>query len=280
MAQGKLAIKARIRSVDSTKKITKAMQLVASSKLKKQKQYMEENREYAYYLKESVVDILSSLEESQHPYLQTHEGKAVTIVFTSDMGLCGGYNANIFRMLEKEIGKETDIIMLGARGINWIHHRDFHVISQESDLEDDCYNELSLIADDLLAKYRSQEIASIHVLYTKFINSVSFEPTCVQLLPVEANEQTETDHKAETDFEPSGDQILDTLVPMYVRSLLYSYYLETKTSEQASRRMAMESATDNAEEIKATLELQYNQARQAAITQEITEIVGGVNALE
>lgn len=280
MAQGKLAIKARIRSVDSTKKITKAMQLVASSKLQKQKQYMEENREYAHYLKESVTDILSSLEESQHPYLQKHEGKSVTIVFTSDMGLCGGYNANVFRMLEKEIGKESDIIMLGARGINWIHTRDYHVISQESDLEDDGYNELSLIVDDLLAKYANQEIASIHVLYTKFINSVSFEPTCVQLLPVEENEQTETDNKVETDFEPSGDQILDTLVPMYVRSLLYSYYLETKTSEQASRRMAMESATDNAEEIKATLELQYNQARQAAITQEITEIVGGVNALE
>lgn len=280
MAQGKLAIKARIRSVDSTKKITKAMQLVASSKLKKQKEYMEENREYAYYLKETVADILSSLEYSKHPYLQKNEGRAVTIVFTSDMGLCGGYNANVLRMLEKEIGNQDDIIMLGTRGANWIHNRDFHVIQEETDLEDECYNELAMIADDLLEQYRNQEISAIHVLYTKFVNSVSFAPTLVTLLPVEEEVQSEKKTNAVTEFEPAGDKILDTLVPMYVRSLLYSYFLETKTSEQASRRMAMESATDNAEEIKETLELQYNQARQAAITQEITEIVGGVNALE
>lgn len=279
MAQGKLAIKQRIRSIDSTKKITKAMQLVAAGKLQKQKQYMEENREYAYYLKETITDILSSLPESEHPYLAKRDGKSVTVVFTSDMGLCGGYNANVLRMLEKEIGNDTDIIMLGSRGVNWINRRDFQVISTLSDLEDDCYNELSIIADDLLKKYRDLEIASIRILYTKFINSVSFEPTCVTLLPIEETGKAKDDYQ-EVDFEPSGDQILDTIVPMYLRSLLYSYFLETKTSEQASRRMAMESATDNAEEIRATLELQFNQARQAAITQEITEIVGGVNALE
>ncbi len=280
MAQGKLAIKARIRSVDSTKKITKAMQLVASSKLKKQKQYMEENREYAHCLKETVSDILMSLKDSKHPYLQRHEGKAVTIVFTSDMGLCGGYNANVLRKLEKEIGNEDDMIMIGTRGVNWIKNRDFHVIKEEMDLEDECYNELAVIADELLMQYRNQEIGSIRILYTKFINSVSFEPDYVTLLPIEDVAHQEDAYERDTDFEPSGNQILDTLIPMYVRSLLYSYYLQTKTSEQASRRMAMESATDNAEEIKETLELQYNQARQAAITQEITEIVGGVNALE
>lgn len=275
---GKLAIKARIRSVDSTKKITKAMQLVASSKLKKQKQYMEENREYAHYLKEMTADIISSLTLSHHPYLTVQEGKTVTIVFTSDMGLCGGYNANVLRMLEKEIGRESEIIMLGSRGVNWIHHRDFDVLQEETDLDDDCYQELSLIAEDLLERYRKHEISAIRVLYTKFVNSVSFEPTLTTLLPIEKEERSV--QNAVTEFEPAGDKILDTLVPMFVRSLLYSYFLETKTSEQASRRMAMESATDNAEEIKASLELQYNQARQAAITQEITEIVGGVNALE
>lgn len=280
MAQGKLAIKARIRSIDSTKKITKAMQLVAAGKLQKQKQYMEENREYAFYLKQTVADILSSLSNSEHPYLEKREGKSVTIVFTSDMGLCGGYNANVLRMLEKEIGNQSDIIMLGSRGIHWAGRRDFQIIASLSDLEDDCYNDLALIADDLLKKYREKEIASINILYTKFINSVSYEPTYVPLLPIAETDANENTHKSETIFEPSGDQILDTIIPMYLRSLLYSYYLETKTSEQASRRMAMESATDNAQEIRETLELQFNQARQAAITQEITEIVGGVNALE
>ncbi|MEG1475719.1 MAG: ATP synthase F1 subunit gamma [Longicatena sp.] len=280
MAAGKLAIKARIRSVDSTKKITKAMQLVASSKLKRQKKFMEENREYAYYLKETVQEILSTIEHSDHPYLQKNEGKSLTIVFTSDMGLCGGYNANIFRMLQNEFNNDEDIVMLGSRGCAWIHNKDFHVVDAQTDFEDDCYSELVSIADQALAQYANHEISQIRILYTKFVNSVTFHPELVTLLPVEKEDREVIIGGAQTIFEPAGDKILDTLVPMYVRSLLYSYFLETKTSEQASRRMAMESATDNAEDLKETLELQFNQARQAAITQEITEIVGGVNAME
>lgn len=280
MGAGKLAIKARIRSVESTQKITKAMQLVAASKLKKQKQYMEENREYAYYLKETVQNILSTIESHDHPYLTIHEGKTCTIVFTSDMGLCGGYNANIYRMLET--CREDEIIMLGSRGNGWIRTKGFMVTSSYNDLEDECYQELSEIADMVLEKYRKKEIAKIRILYTRFVNPVTFTPVLVDLLPVmkEDKEAEEKGVKALTEFEPQGDQILNTLIPLYLRSLIYSYFLETKTSEQASRRMAMESATDNADELKETLELQFNQARQAAITQEITEIVGGVNAME
>ena len=139
--------------------------------------------------------------------------------------------------------------------------------------------ELSAIADMALGLYSKKEISEIRIVYTKFVNSVTFHPQITTLLPVEKEERSKKSD-ALTEFEPKGDQILDTLVPMYVRSLLYSYFLETKTSEQASRRMAMESATDNADEIKETLELEFNQARQASITQEITEIVGAVNALE
>lgn len=280
MAAGKLAIKARIRSVDSTRKITKAMQLVASSKLKKQKQYMEENREYAYYLKETVQEILSSIDHSRHPYLQKNEqGNPFTIVFTSDMGLCGGYNANVYRMVQAEISKDDPLVMVGTRGIGWIRSKGFHVLREEPELQDECYSELSALADLALELYRKKEISEIRILYTKFVNSVTFHPQLVTLLPVE-KEVREKKNSAVTEFEPKGDKILDTLVPMYARSLLYSYFLETKTSEQASRRMAMESATDNADEIKETLELEFNQARQASITQEITEIVGAVNALE
>lgn len=279
MGAGKLAIKARIRSVESTQKITKAMQLVASSKLKKQKDYMEQNREYAHYLKETVQSILSTIEAVPHPYLTSRKGKACTIVFTSDMGLCGGYNANVYRLLQEY--RDDDIIMIGSRGYAWIKNKDFQLFDVHTDLEDECYAELSTIADTLLEKYRNEEIAKIRILYTRFVNSVTFEPVVVNILPVEKEASaTATNEKALTEFEPAGDQILNDLVPMYVRSLLYSYFLETKTSEQASRRMAMESATDNAEELKETLELQFNQARQAAITQEITEIVGGVNAME
>ena len=279
MGAGKLAIKARIRSVESTQKITKAMQLVAASKLKKQKQYMEENREYAFYLKETVQSILSTIEVHDHPYLVTHEGKTCTIVFTSDMGLCGGYNANVYRMLEE--CREDDIVMIGGRGYGWIRTKSFHVIDTHLDLEDECYSELSEVADKVLAMYTNGEIAKIRILYTRYVNPVTFTPVLVDLLPIVKEErEEEKGAKALTEFEPQGDQILNTLIPLYLRSLIYSYFLETKTSEQASRRMAMESATDNADELKETLELEFNQARQAAITQEITEIVGGVNAME
>lgn len=278
---GKLAIKARIRSVDSTMKITKAMQLVATSKLKKQKTFMEENREYAHYLKEIVADILSSIEGSNHPYLTKNDAnKPYTIIFTSDMGLCGGYNANVYRMIQQELNASTPVVMIGSRGSSWISSKDYTLANKVVNLDEDCYSDLMVIADDALELYRKQEISEIRILYTKFVNSVTFHPTITTLLPVEQQEQGKKDNQIETIFEPAGDQILNDLVPLYVRSLLYSYYLETKTSEQASRRMAMESATDNADDLKQTLELQFNQARQAAITQEITEIVGGVNALE
>ena len=278
MAASKLAIKSRMRSVDSTKKITKAMQLVAASKLKKQKQIMEQNKEYAFYLKETVQEILASIDVFSHPYLQKRQGnKMLTIVFTSDMGLCGGYNANFFRMIQSELSKDDPIIMIGSKGYNWINKRGYHVIDSQFDLEDDCYNELSMICDKVLDLYRKNEISGIQILYTSFINSISFETKISKLLPVEKVKRSTS--LKETIFEPDGEQILNSLIPLYVKSLLYSCFLETKTSEHATRRMAMESATDNAEELKATLELQYNQARQAAITQEITEIVGGANAL-
>lgn len=280
MAAGKLAIKARIRSVESTQKITKAMQLVASSKLKKQKKYMEENKEYAFYLKEIVQEILSTIEQHDHPYLTQREGKTCTIVFTSDMGLCGGYNANVYRLL-KECQKD-EIIMIGGRGIGWIRKKNYQVIHTLNDIEDDCYSDLASLANQVLEKYRNNEIASIQILYTQYVNPVTFTPSLVTLLPVKKDEvvREQKSAKALTEFEPTGDTILNTLIPLYLRSLLYSYFLETKTSEQASRRMAMESATDNAEELKESLELEFNQARQASITQEITEIVGGVNAME
>lgn len=279
MAVNKLAIKTRIRSVESTSKITKAMQLVAASKLKRQKEHMEKNREYAFYLKETVSEILSTMKFSKHPYLRKNEtGKTLTIVFTSDMGLCGGYNANVYRMIQDEIGEDEPIIMVGNRGDGWVHHRHYHVVKTVTGVDDQDYTMIASLGDEALRMFMDQEISSIRILYTHFKNAVTFEPMLVTLLPIEANGNQAS--LRETIFEPEGDKILDSLVPMYIRSLLFSYYLETKTSEQASRRTAMETATDNADELRTTLELQYNQARQAAITQEITEIVGGANALE
>lgn len=276
----KLEIKNRIRSVDSTKKITKAMQLVAASKLKKCKTRMEENREYAIYLKETVDNIILNLSEKNHPFLNGDDSKPfLTIVFSSDMGLCGGYNSNAFKMITTNVSKEDPIIVLGSRGSAWLSRRGYNVIMTLTNVDDEGYEDIASVADKALELYANHEIGGIRVLFTKYINPVSFEPVHMDLLPVKENDGTKVKATQETIFEPSGEEILDSLIPMYLKSLLYSFWLETKTSEQGSRQNAMETATDNAQELRDELELKYNQARQAAITQEITEIVGGANAL-
>ena len=277
MGANTLAIKNRIRSVDSTMKITKAMQLVAASKYARQKERMKQNKEYSHYLKEILEQILSSLSNVDSPYfIKSSEDIPCTIVFTSDMGLCGAYNANVFRLLEATCDKNEKMILIGQRGAQWIKNRNYNVIQNIIQLEDDNYPVIAQLAESVLEMYRKGEITSIRILYTEFKNPLTFEPKYVTLLPIEKKEDKNV---ADTIFEPSDEEILNELIPMSIRSLLYSYYLETKTSEQASRRTSMETATDNAEELKGNLELVYNQARQAAITQEITEIVGGANAL-
>lgn len=273
----KLEIKNRIRSVNSTKKITKAMQLVAASKLRKCKDRMSENKEYAFYLKETVNKIMNHL-DGNNAYLVSDESKpALTIIFTSDMGLCGGYNANEFRLIESELDKDAPVIVLGSRGSAWLNRRKYQVVDTLLNVDEEGYEDIAQVANKAMEMYMNNEISKIQVLYTQYINPVTFEASLTQLLPV-TKEECETSN-SQTIFEPSGEQILSSLVPMYIKSMLYSYWLETKTSEQGSRQNAMETATDNAEELRDQLELQFNQARQAAITQEITEIVGGANAL-
>ncbi len=283
MAQSQQAIRARIASVNSTKKITKAMQLVASSKLTKQKAAMENNRPYS----ESLQKLLSAIfEESSvtNKYFQANEGKPCYIfVITSDMGLCGGYNANIYRAIQAEIKPDDRIVMIGIRGVNWLRMRkDQYTIEDElPDLnEDDSYEALSEKMQDALDLFEKKEISSIKVLYTHFKNSLTFVPTMETVLPIyPGTRELKKGVHAQTIFEPPEEKMLSVAIPIVTKSLIFSRYLESKTSEQASRRMAMESATDNANELQEALEFQYNQARQAAITQEITEIVGGANAL-
>lgn len=277
MAQGKLELKGRIKTVGSIQKITKAMKLVASAKLVKQRTKMEETKVYTQYLKEMLESIVADLNTNDHVFLKPREGKALYIMITSDMGLCGAYNGNVFRSA-KQIPSDSDIIMIGQRGAGWARNSQFHVLNTYSNLPDDAYDELALIMKEAVASYLNNEYGSIHVIYTKFINSVTFETSDVQILPIQKLEKVHSSKK-EIIFEPGQGEILNYLVPMYLNGSIFSYYLESKTSEQASRRTAMESATDNAQELQEQLELQYNQARQAAITQEISEIVAGADAL-
>lgn len=281
MAQSRQAIQARINSVSSTKKITKAMQLIASSKLTRQKQVMEENRSYAQGLQELFTMVLKS-SDSNSIYLKGSEDKpAVVFVITSDMGLCGGYNANIYRMIQDEISSNDYVVMIGSRGVSWIQKREYVLHDHFIDLnEDDAYDSLAKSMQGALDLFERKEISKIQILYTHYKNTLTFVPTLETVLPVSKPKSEEKQGlHADMIFEPDKESMLEMMIPMVTKSILYSRFLESKTSEQASRRMAMESATDNADELQNELELVFNRVRQGAITQEITEIVGGANAL-
>lgn len=281
MAQGKQALKARIKSVSATKKIISAMELISNSKLQKQRNLLEKNREYAATCLETMNEILSDNPDLENRYLRKHQSnKALTILFSSDLGLCGGYNSNMLKMASSVLKKEDPMIIIGSKGRNWMMSRGFNVINDYLDSDNFAYEDASRIASQALAMYLDDEISRIQVVYTEFINTVTFRPAIKALLPMEVKKANKVrEFKVETMFEPNADEILDSLIPMAVRSELYSLSLETKTSEQASRRVAMENANDNAEELSEKLVLQFNQARQAAITQEIAEIVAGADSL-
>ena len=279
MAQNRQALKSRIRSTQATMKITSAMELMSNSKLQRQRSMMEKNREYSTTLLKTLHHILSESDQVENKYLLKNDSETVlTIVFSSDLGLCGGYNVNMLRYATTFIKKEDPIIVIGSKGRNWLSTRGYNVVNEVIDSDAFDYVEASNMIEKALQQVLSKEIGKIQVVYTYFKNTVTFEPRLEVLFPVEKG-QGKLESKQEILFEPNADEILNTLIPMALKSTLYSLWMETKTSEQASRRLAMENATDNAEELKEKLVLQFNQARQAAITQEITEIVAGVDSL-
>lgn len=279
MAQNRQALKSRIRSTQATMKITSAMELMSNSKLQRQRSMMEKNREYSTTLLKTLHHILSESDQVENKYLlKTNAQTVLTIVFSSDLGLCGGYNVNMLRYASTLIKKEDPVIVIGSKGRSWLSSRGYNVVNEYIDSDAFDYVDASNMIDKALQQVLSKEIGKIQVVYTYFKNTVTFEPRLEVLFPVEKG-QSKLECKQEILFEPSADAILNTLIPMALKSTLYSLWMETKTSEQASRRLAMENATDNAEELKEKLVLQFNQARQAAITQEITEIVAGADSL-
>lgn len=281
MPASKQAIKGRIASVDSTKKITNAMQLVASAKLNKTRSHMEANREYAQSLQDLLAMVLKAADAGHKKMKEDKSKPAFVFVITSDMGLCGGYNANVYKAIKQDLRDTDYMVLIGSRGLSWAKARGLKVWESLVDLnEDDAYERLAAEVDKALKLYDEGKIGSIKVLYTHYKNTLTFEPTIENLLPPKEPEINEDKKlKAITEFEPGENEMLNELIPMITKSVLYSKFMESKTSEQASRRMAMESATDNAQELIDNLNLEYNRARQGAITQEISEIVGGANAL-
>ena len=259
--QSRQALRTRIKSVQSTRKITKAMEMIANAKLVRSRSKMEANREYAQKLQDTVDEIVMNNPDAESQYVvKTDNPHKVTIVFTSDLGLCGGYNANVMKMANEVLDKE--------------------IISSDKLT----FSELKEVMESCINMYQDGKAGTVQILYTKFVNTMTFTPDIDVLLPcvlVKKEKVKEKSNKlpVETLFEPDASSILDSLIPMMVTNVAYSNWMESTTSEQGSRRVAMKTASDNADDLSSSLQLEYNKARQAAITQEITEIVGGSSAV-
>lgn len=286
MGQGVLDIKRRMRSIESTMQITKAMYLVSSAKLNKARLRAEETRPYYEITTESVKRILSSTKGMNHPFLNKREvKKTVFIVVTADRGLAGGYNSNVLKLAEENMNKETDsVIVMGSIGRDLLTRRGYNVLeSYVGTTEEPEFSEARAIGNTVIEMYKNEEIDSIKLIFSKFISPIQQDPTMVTLLPSEVDENGEVtgkaEHSAEIQYEPSSESVIEYLIPKYIQSAIYGGLVEAAASQQGARMTAMEAATDNAEDIIEALDLQYNRARQASITQEISEIVGGAEAL-
>ncbi|MCD7950459.1 MAG: ATP synthase F1 subunit gamma [Erysipelotrichaceae bacterium] len=280
MATQMQAIKRRIKSVESTKKMTKAMQLVATSKLRKTRNQLDELKPYYTMVTSTVAQILASNKGIDNAYLKVNdEGKVAYIIISSSLGLCGGYNANVNKLMDSIVTSDDLIYMIGTKGAAHLSHTGISYndayISLNSTLD---FKDITTLVGELTSMYKNKEISKIKILYTEFVNNMTFTPHMQTLLPVDINEfkNIEVTNKY-TIFEPSPAEVLDHLIPMYLQSVFYGYLVESVTSENAARRISMENATDNAESIIDDLLLEYNQARQAQITNEINEIVAGAS---
>ena len=278
MAGNKAAIKSRIKSVNATKKITGAMELIATVKLQKNRNVMLENKTYTNAIKETVVQMLDGDTTIENEYLKAKDAPLkLYFVVASDMGLCGGYNINLIKEFNKIVDKKDIVYYFGTKNYQILKDAGFNIQNKMIGSDEIDYLYLEKYSKQAINLFKENKISSISVVYTEFINNVSFKPTIDVVLPCKV-EKSNKPHK-EVLFEPSSEEILNDLIPMMVESEIYARYLEAKTSEHGSRRFAMQNATDNANELTDELLLAYNQARQAAITSEITEIVAGADAL-
>jgi len=276
-------IKRRRDSISSTQQITKAMKLVSTVKLQRAKSNAEKSKTYFQSMYDTIHSILKKSPDIQHKYLQSgEEGRKAVIVITSNRGLAGGYNSNVVKLITKgELAKEDlAIYAIGKKGRDALA-RSYDIVQDYSDyIENPVYAEAMKVSAQVLSDFESGKISEIYLAYTGFKNTVVHVPTLLKLLPVEidiTDEETEDD--VPMNFEPSEEDALDLLVPKYITSLIYGGMVEAVASENGARMQAMDSATSNAEEMIGNLTLMYNRARQGSITQELTEIIAGANAI-
>lgn len=280
------AIKNRRESIKSTQQITNAMKLVATVKLQKSKARAENTKPYFEHMYKTVSSILSRTKNADHPYLKESEcRKKAVIAVTSNRGLAGGYSSNIIRLVTNcSIDKEEDVIYaVGHKGRDaFIRKGCKNVIDYSDCIENPEYEDAKALADELLKAFSEEAVGEIYIAYTSFINTVVHEPKLIRLLPVGLDylaKEEETEN-IPMDYESGEDRTMDFLIPKYITSMIYGAFTESVASENGARMQAMDSATNNAEEMIDKLTVQYNRARQGAITQELTEIIAGANAID
>ena len=286
MAGSMKAVKLRIKSVQSTMQITKAMQLVAASKLRKAKERADASKPYLETMLGTLTDIANSNTDFQSPFTKAAENdKWLYVVIAGDRGLAGGYNSNLFKFMEQETKGRDNVTVLpiGKKSVEYFKHRNVPLFTEEyAEVAkvniSDCFQVAKLICE----AYKSGEFGHIFLCYTNFVSMLSQVPTAASLLPLSdlRSEEVKSDGKARDLilYEPDSETVFNAIVPEYLAGILYSSINISYASELAARRTAMEAATDNAEEMIDTLSLYYNRARQASITQEITEIVAGAES--
>ena len=269
-------IKNRIRSMESTKQITKAMEMVAASKLRKAQNQVNNSRPYFETLYNAIEQIVSASGDLESPYLEKREIKHTAyVVIAGDRGLAGGYNSNILKLCYSQMEEGTSVVPVGKKAVEFFKARNMPLDSEAYFLAEqvsvsDCFTLAKQLCDDYLAG----KIDRIVVGYTEFVSVLSHTPVTLQLLPLYTNADSQ-ENLGEVIYEPGCREVLDAIVPEYLGGMLYGALCESRAAEQAARRTAMDAATSNAEEMIADLSLKFNRARQAAITQEITEIVAG-----
>lgn len=276
-------IRRRIKSVKSIQQITNAMNMVATSRLRKAKEAAVANKPYADKMAQVVSDIAANAGDFTHPLLEVRqEGKKLILVMASDKGLAGAYASNAFKeaVAGIEDKSNTEIVAVGRKTDAFFRNRDYEVAKSYIGIsERPSYDDAKEIAVDLISRFVSGEVKEISMVYTRFVSAISCVPETVKLLPF-GNLAGQGGTHAEYIYEPDAQSVLGYMLPQYLVTTIYAVLLQAAASELSSRMNAMSNATDNAQELIAKLDLHYNKVRQAGITREITEIVGGAEALK
>jgi len=287
---GSKEIRTKIKSVQNTRKITKAMEMVAASKMRKAQERMRHARPYGDKIRNIASDLAQANPEYRHPYLVQRDTvrKAGVIVVTTDKGLCGGLNTNVLRLLTNKLreleqsGVKVQTTAIGNKGFGFLSRIGSEIVSHVTHLGDTPHlDKLIGPIKVQLDAYEKGEVDAVYLAYTRFVNTMKQEPIIEQLLPLSADELHKTQQSYSWDYlyEPDAQTVLDELMVRYVEALVYQAVAENMASEQSARMVAMKAASDNAKKVIDDLQLSYNKARQAAITKELSEIVGGAAAV-